>query len=138
VIAPLPCDVSVPWPVWVSFGTPCTGVFLPVYINGVIPAALARGAELPEEDSAWWEFQRLREAASVDNLRTTPLVREGWREIEEWIESERIPVENAARLEAEAGHSERAAEVVTAFMDRVVAAAHARERELGEQKQQPQ
>lgn len=133
VIAPLPRDASGPWPVWISFGTPCTGVFLPVYIDGVIPAVLARGAEHPADDSAWWVFHRLREAASMDSPRTTPLLREGWRELEEWIEAERGPVENAAGLEAEAGYPERASELVTAFMERVADAALARSHQLLEQ-----
>jgi hypothetical protein len=31
LVAPLPDDRAGPWPVWISFGSPCTGVFLPVY-----------------------------------------------------------------------------------------------------------
>ena len=38
LVAPLPEERSAPWPVWISFGTPCTGFFLPVYLDGVIPA----------------------------------------------------------------------------------------------------
>lgn len=131
VIAPLPGDVVAPWPIWVSFGTPCTGIFLPVYVDGVIPAALARGDATDDDaDSAWWCFHRLQRAASEDNPRTTPLLREGWRELEAWIESERGPVENAARLEAVEGHPDRAAGIVSDFMERSVEATLGRADEL--------
>ena len=69
----------------------------------------------------------------MDSPRTTPLLREGWRELEEWIDAERRPVENAAGLEAEAGYPERASELVTAFMERVADAALERSHQLLEQ-----
>jgi dipeptidase len=120
VIVPLPQDVSTPWPAWVSFGTPCTGIFLPVYLSGVIPAALARDGETEDAESAWWAFHRLKRAASADSPRHTPLLREGWADLEERIETERVQVENAARLEAAAGRHDRAAEIVSDFMERTV------------------
>jgi len=119
MIASLPDDRSAPWPVWVSFGTPCTGIFLPVYVDGVIPAALACGGERDEAGSAWWTFYRLQCAAAADFPRTTPLLRAGWRDTEAWIEAERVPVENAARLEAAGGRRDRAVELVSDFMERV-------------------
>jgi secernin len=123
VIAPLPADVSLPWPVWVSFGTPCTGVFLPVYLAGVVPAALARGGQCEDADSAWWAFRRLDQAASADSARYTPVLRDGWAELEERIESERRDVEAAARAETAAGRRDRAGEMLSDFMQRSVDAA---------------
>jgi secernin len=120
VIAPLPRGVSAPWPVWVSFGTPCTGIFLPVYLSGVIPAALARGGGSEDSESAWWAFHRLQRAASADSPHHTPLLREGWADLEERIETERVQVENSARLEAIDGRHDRAAEIVSDFMERIV------------------
>jgi dipeptidase len=130
LIAPLPSDMSEPWPVWVSFGTPCTGIFLPVYLAGVIPAALARGGEYDDGDSAWWTFHRLQEAASVDSRRHTPVLRKGWAELEERIENERVQAEDAACVEAAAGRSDRAAEIVSDFMEHTADSALQRAREL--------
>jgi dipeptidase len=130
LIAPLPADVSEPWPVWVSFGTPCTGIFLPVYLAGVIPAVLARGGACDDGEAAWWTFHRLQEAASLDSPRYTPLLREGWGDLEERIENERVQVEDAACVEAAAGRRDRAAEVVSDFMERTVDAALQRATEL--------
>ncbi|MEE8581071.1 MAG: C69 family dipeptidase [Myxococcota bacterium] len=122
LIAALPTDRVAPWPIWVSFGTPCTGIFMPVYLEGAIPARLARGGESFEKDSAWWVFERLRESAERDFARTTPVLREGWAVIEEKIEHERGQVESEARVLAVAGDRDGAAAMLTAFMDRSVAA----------------
>jgi dipeptidase len=133
LIAKLPADVEQPWPVWVSFGTPCTGVFLPVYLAGVIPAVFARGGEHDEPDSAWWAFEHLDSAAALDSARSTPALRAGWAAFEARIESERVRVEADAREEIAGGRLQRAAELLTEFMDRSVAAALERSRELREQ-----
>ena len=77
LVAPLPADRSGPWPVWISFGTPCTGIFLPVYLDGALPVALARGGAEPDASSAWWTFKQLQDAASVDPQRLTPRVARG-------------------------------------------------------------
>ena len=130
LVAELPADRRGPWPVWIGFGTPCTGIFLPVYCDGVLPAALARGGEKPESDSAWWVFKRLQDAASVDWVRATPVLREAWAELERGIETERILAETQALEAALSGDALRASEIASAFMERSVAAALARAEEL--------
>jgi secernin len=130
LVAPLPADRSGPWPVWISFGTPCTGIFLPVYLDGTLPVALARGGEEPDESSAWWTFKRLQDAASVDPMRLTPVLREGWLELEQEIEAEREPIERRARGSARMGDRDGAADLVSDFMARSVEAALKRAGEL--------
>jgi secernin len=130
LVAPLPADRRAPWPVWISFATPCTGIFLPVYVDGVIPAALAHGGEQPEADSAWWVFKRLQDAVASDWPRHTSSVRAGWAELEEQIEKQRVEVETAAGAAARAGEHDRAALLVSAFMTRALDAALERAEEL--------
>jgi len=130
LVAPLPADRGAPWPVWVSFGTPCTGIFLPVYLDGVIPAALARGGEEPTPDSAWWVMKALQDAASADPVRHTPVIREGWADLEERIEAERLRAEAAARRAAAAGDRDRAAAIATEAMATTVELALKRADEL--------
>jgi secernin len=120
LIAPLPGDRAGPWPVWVSFGAPCSGVFLPVYLDGVIPASLARGGAEPEIDSAWWTFTRLQDEVDADPLRYTPELRAGWRDFEEQIEADRVEIERAARRAAVSGDRDRAARLVSDYMGRTV------------------
>ncbi len=119
LVAPLPTDRSSAWPVWVSFGTPCTGVFLPVYLSGVIPDLLSRGDDNPDEDSAWWVFHELSQAAAGDFARNTPMLREAWCGLEERIDLERRAVESSARTASVSGDDDEAAGILTEFMARV-------------------
>jgi secernin len=123
IVAPLPRKRKTPWPIWISFGTPCTGIFLPVYLSGVIPAVLARGGEEPRSDSAWWTFKRLQDAVGRDPERTTPIVRAGWADFEDQLERARLVTEETARGAAATGERDRAAKDVTEFMDWAVGAA---------------
>ncbi len=123
MVAPLPADRSAPWPVWVSFATPCTGTFLPIYLDGALPPALARGDGDADGISAWWTFKRLQDAASNDWQRHTPLLRAAWSEFEEKVEAERARVEAAARVAAQADDRDAAAVIVSDFMARTVEAA---------------
>ncbi len=87
-----------PWPVWISFATPCTGIFVPVYLDGVIPASFASPGE-PESGfgsgvaSLWCAMRDLQERATTDFERTLPIVRAGWSDVECEIEAERVRVE---------------------------------------------
>ena len=115
---------------WVCFATPCSGVFLPVYLHGTLPAALARGGKEAEPDSAWWVMKRLQDAAERDPARCVPRVREGFAPLEAWLEAERRRAEAEAREAALAGDEDAAAERVGAFMEQAVAAALERAEEL--------
>jgi secernin len=130
MIAPLPGRAGMAWPVWISFGSPCTGIFFPVYIDGVLPDVLARGGERFEEESAWWVFHRLWEAASADFARSTPILREGWAPLEEKLERERRAAEHEARRAAVEGDADAASEILSDFMARTVALVLARAEEL--------
>jgi secernin len=120
MIAPLPETRPGPWPVFVSFGTPCTGVFLPMYIDGIIPASVAQGGRDPDSESAWWTFKTLQDRASADPEKHTPALREAWRELEVRVDNERVEVERAARAAAVARDRDRAAGIVSDFMERSV------------------
>jgi len=48
---------------WAALASPCASTFLPLYLEGDLPAALSAGSEEPVSTSAWWRFQRLTERA---------------------------------------------------------------------------
>ncbi len=119
----LPIDpTAAPWPVWISFATPCTGIFLPVYLDGVIPASLSSAGEDdgdgrgPASPSLWCSLRALQEKASRDFEHTLPRLREGWSTLEAEIETERQEVESAASACRRDGASERAADLLSGFM----------------------
>lgn len=121
LIAELPAEEGLAvWPVWISFGTPCTGIFVPVYLDGVIPAMLALGGEDFESDSAWWIFHRLQKAAARNFDRNIPILRRGWAPLEEKIEIERCDAERAARGALLEGDADAAADQLSTLMNRVV------------------
>ena len=88
-----------PWPVWISFATPCTGIFVPVYLDGVIPASFASAGD-PESGfgsgvaSLWSAMRDLQERATTDFQRTLPLLRTAWSDLGREIEVERRRVEH--------------------------------------------
>jgi dipeptidase len=129
LVAPLPHERSQPWPVWISFGTPCTGVFLPVYLDAILPPELARGGSAPDPESAWWTFKALQDAVLRDPLRLTPLVREAWAAFESKLEAERLDAEARARASRD---PDLAAAILGEFMARATREAMTRARELGE------
>ena len=110
-----------PWPVWISFATPCTGLFIPVYLDGTIPASLASAGRLKggtgrETDSAWCAMRRLQERATADFDRTLPLLRAKWTELDRTLELERIRVEQTASHLFEIDEREAGEEALTLFM----------------------
>jgi dipeptidase len=133
LVAPLPRERRNPWAVWISFATPCTGVFLPVYLDGIIPAELARGGAEPDADSAWWAFKVLQDAATQDFPRHTPWLREAWKGFESRVETERIAVElEANRARASSSHAV-VTKLLSDFMSRTWRDAIAQARELASQ-----
>jgi len=120
LVAPLPQERGLPWPVWIGFGTPCTGMLLPVYLEGVVPGVLATGGEQPRDGSAWWSFKLLQDAAARDLPRHTPLLREAWAELEEKVESERPRVEAQAASAVREGDPDGGSQLLSDFMARTV------------------
>ena len=133
LVAGLPRERRAPWPVWISFATPCTGVFLPVYLDGLIPAELARGGPESDAGSAWWAFKVLQDAATQDFPRHTTWLREAWKGFESRVESERSAVElEAGRARASGSHSV-VTKLLTEFMTRTWRDAITQARELASQ-----
>jgi len=127
LVARLPADRLAPWACWISFGTPCSSVFLPVYLDGVLPACLAQAGD----EGAWARFQRLGELVALDPVRRAIRVRESFAKLEQEFEAERLEVERRAQSAALARDFDLAAEIVTRLMQRCVDTALERADELG-------
>lgn len=107
---------------WGSLGSPCTGVFLPYYLDGDLPGQLAAGGEHPTPDSPWWQLQALLELVARDFERNGPRVRAYWDEFEAEVESQRAAAEASAQRNGPAA--------LTRFMHDNVVAMRARLEEL--------
>jgi dipeptidase len=118
---------------WGSLGSPCVGVFLPYYVDGELPAALARGGAEPTPDAPWWRFKRLLTLVEVDVPRRGPHARAFWDEFEAMLEGEAAEVEDKVLRLRRAGQRDSAARLLTRFMDANLALALERlERLIGE------
>jgi secernin len=127
LVAELPAERERPWPVWIGFDTPCSSIFLPVYVDGLIPAELAAGGPQPGGESAWWIFHALGERVSRDGSTRTPLVRRAFEPLEIKLEADRLDAE--ARAMAAPNQDERA-RILSEFMARALAETLERTREL--------
>jgi dipeptidase len=108
---------------WGSLGSPCVGVFLPLYVDGELPAALARGGAEPAPDAPWWRFKHLLALVEADVLRRGPHARAFWDEFEHMLEGEAAEVEHKVLRLRRAGQRDSAARLLTRFMDANVALA---------------
>lgn len=109
-------DDERPAAVWVSLGSPCIGAFVPVYLVGRVPPALAAGGAEPDAASPWWRTRLLLERVQHDLPRWTPLLRARFDPLETAL------AEEAAAVEAEAGsRPDKAETILTGFMDSAVA-----------------
>jgi len=75
VIARIAASATEPLLYWASLGSPCVGIFVPLYVDAQVPEVLCRGGAEPSADSAWWQFKHLLTAVERDWERYAPQVR---------------------------------------------------------------
>ncbi len=93
------CDDGSRLPIfWTSMYSPCLGVFLPIFLQGDLPAALSLGGAEPSFESVWWTFRRLAGAVSEDPGRRAAEVRALWAGLQSELLETTYPVA------AKAGH----------------------------------
>ena len=133
MIARLPREPDELLRYWGSLGSPCVGVFLPYYVDGELPALLARGGESPTADAPWWRFKALLTLVERDFAAHAPRVRAYWDELEQTLDGEAVEVEAKALRLRRAGQRDAGARLLTRFMAANVALALERlERLIGE------
>ncbi len=116
MVACLPADVDAPAAIWLCPGSPCVGAFIPCYLEGTLPAALACGGREPEPAAPWWRMRELLTCVERDFARFAPRVRARWDAFESSLAGEAAEVEAAARS---AGRRDGGG-LLTAFMSRAV------------------
>jgi secernin len=123
LLCELPADPMQPWPVFASFGTPCTGLWLPVYLDATPPAALARGGAQPGSDSAWGYFETLGALVARDPEPRTRALRAHFAPLEQTIEGWRVDAEAEATAELVSGNRDGSAKCLSELMQRCTDAA---------------
>jgi secernin len=120
MIARIPPRADEPPIYWASFGSPCVGAFIPLYIDAEIPAVLGRGGKSASDDSLWWQFKKLLAHVVEAWPRRGPRVRAALDQFET----------NLAEQMRSSGISCGSAADHTAFMQAVVDDLSARLRQL--------
>ena len=69
---------------WNAFACPCVSVFAPYTVSASLPEAISSAGAQYDEESAWWQFERLQYAIERDYPRHI----EKWRPIVQALERE--------------------------------------------------
>src|SRR5262249_18365789 len=72
---------------WVSMAPPCTGVFVPCWVDAGPPAVLAAAEGVATPASPWWRYRRLWEAVarSQDPGAAVDRIRAAWQPLEQQL-----------------------------------------------------
>jgi dipeptidase len=103
---------------WASFAPPCLAVFLPYYLDGDLPPALAVGGDTFATDSPWWQFKALNDDVRGRYAELHPRVRAVWDRLEQNALQSTPAVEADALTLLNDDDVEGARELLTAFMAR--------------------
>ncbi len=120
MVACLTADPHAPAATWVCLGSPCVGVFVPCYLEGTVPAALARGGGEPDTESPWWRMRALLSVVEQDFAHRGPQVRARWDTLERALVREASAVEAEATAARRAGRAAAASDLLSGFMLRAV------------------
>ena len=75
MVASLPDAAAGAAAIGVSLGSPCVGVFLPVWLEAPVPARLGLGGADPDAASPWWRMRALLDLVERDVAAYGPVVR---------------------------------------------------------------
>jgi secernin len=100
---------------WCALYSPCLALFLPMFVEGDLPASLAVGGETASDDSPWWVFHRLAAAVRGDR-DASAAVREAWRPVQEELFASAYDVAREGREMLDAGRVEDCAALLTGYM----------------------
>jgi secernin len=102
---------------WASLATPCTGVFLPLYLEGNVPAAYARGGASPDRASPWWRFKALQDAILARPRSELVRLQQSWGEWEQELASRSERLAEEVRTLQRVGDGEAVRRLTSRFME---------------------
>jgi secernin len=108
---------------WGSMAPPCTGVFLPYWVDAGPPDSLACADETPSAASPWWRFRGLWEAvaAAPDPGSLVGRMRQGWLPLEQAVRQHLGALANEAPVAARRALSEDAVDEALRVLGRLEA-----------------
>jgi secernin len=101
---------------WCSLYSPCLSLFLPIFLEGTLPAVLTQGDATPSNDSPWWLFYQVNQAVMRDPDHWAPLVRTYWQPFQEELLTSAYALAQRAQRSIQAGQQEEAKHELTQYM----------------------
>jgi secernin len=102
---------------WASLAAPCTGVFLPLYLEGDVPAAHALGGADPDRASPWWRFKALQDAVLARPRSAVVRLQSYWGGWEEELASRSDRLADEVRALQRVGDGEAIRRLISRFME---------------------
>lgn len=116
MIAPLRSEPGALRPAWVALGSPCIAAYLPVWLDGTVPAALAEGTGTPDDTSPWWRTRKLLDLAEPDLPTRTPTIQRRWAAFERDLETRATEAEAEAMAARRTGDEAQVDRILTTCM----------------------
>ncbi len=114
MVVELDADPSRPIVYWAALTNPCVGPYLPLFLDGDVPAELMSGGAESSSGGAWWRFKELLTEVERDFETRAPLVRRYWSDFESGLAGEVDAV--VSSLDGPPGCDENR-RTLTSFMD---------------------
>lgn len=112
-LAPDPDEIHA---IWVSLGSPCVGAFVPIWLEGEVPAVLARVSAEEDAASPWWTMRALLTLVEADPDGRGTAVRARWDAWEAGTIERTVRVERGARDLRARGDADGARALLTRAM----------------------
>jgi secernin len=102
LIARIPSPADAPLTYWASFGSPCVGAFVPLFLDTDLPVSMREGGATATPGSVWWESKRLLTLVEEDWCARLPAVREILDDFETEVDAQLAGLLHASRVERNA------------------------------------
>lgn len=102
---------------WCGMYSPCMTLFLPTFIEGDVPAALAIGDGVPSDDSPWWKFYRLTQSGIAGGAERRTEIRAGWAPLQAELMESAYEMARSGKELHDAGREADAARLLTGYMN---------------------
>jgi dipeptidase len=101
---------------WCALYSPCLALFLPMFVEGELPASLAMGGETPSDDSPWWTFHRLAAAVRAAPDARAAFVREAWAPVQDALFASAYEMARDGQRSIDDGRAADANALLTRYM----------------------
>lgn len=101
---------------WCSFYSPCLGLFLPIFLEGELPAVLSVGGQQSSAESPWWGFHRLNQLVRQEAEQRLDWARSRWQPLQADLLASAYPLAEKAKGLLDAGENGKADLLLTDYM----------------------